>query len=464
MNDLRWRLIQGSSANAVSLLARLAEQLLLVPIMLSAWSAHLYGEWLLVAAIPTYFMLSDLGFVSSGSNELARRASLDDEAGLRRFFTDYTSSFLRWSIAAFALIVAIAWFAPFDRWLGLAQMSERDSNLVFTLLIADALVTMNGLALLAGLRARRLFHIGLLLRALSSILILVGMTVAIKFYHAGPVFAAALQLGVRLIEFAAHLVILARRGLHVSYSPFHHNREPMKPFVVTGLQFMLFPLGEAVLLQGVIILLGIFATPALVAVFATHRTLTRITSQLLQLAVNPVRAEAGLLQGEEHRAELAGILVSASRITLWASFAFAIGLLLLGGWIFRIWTHDNLEFHHVLLSVLILATVVEGVWRVTSAVRLGTNRHQPLALGFLASSLLGLLCAGLLTSTLGMVGMAWGMVVAHLAMCLVTIPLTVPLIGWSTGGYLAAMLVPPVKEVQAGLRLVRRLLSRSEAA
>jgi len=455
MSDLRWRLIQSSTASGVNLMARMAEQLLLVPILLGAWSVELFGEWVLLAAIPTYFLLSDLGFVTSGSNELARRSELESEDSVRDFFADYTASFMRWSVLVFAVIVALAWLVPFHGWLGIEKLSETQTNLVFTLLVADALVSMNGLALLAGLRARRLLHVGLLLRAGSSIAILSLVMIGVTWFDAGPVEAAAIQVCVRLVEFAVHLVILKRQRLTVPFSPLHRNREPMRPFVITGLEYMLFPMGEAMLLQGMTLLVGVFTTPVVVAAFATHRTLSRLTAQVLLVAVNPVRAEAGLMQGEANRHELARVVISASRLTLWASLILVAILLAFGGWIFATWTHGRVSFDAALLAVLACATVIEGVWRVPSSVRLGTNRHRPLATGFLFSSLLGLASAAVLVFPAGIVGMAWGMVIAQLAMCLITIPLTTPLIGMGNAAYLRAVAHPPLGELRAGWRMIR---------
>jgi O-antigen/teichoic acid export membrane protein len=130
-------------------------------------------------------------------------------------------------------------------------------------------------------------------------------------------------------------------------------------------------------------------------------------------------------------------------------------LLAFGGWIFAFWTHGRVSFDASLLAVLACATVIEGIWRVPSSVRLGTNRHRPLATGFLCASLLGLGCSAVLAVSLGIVGMAWGMVIAQLAMCLITIPLTTPLIGMGNPAYLRAVAKPPLGELRAGWRMVR---------
>ena len=455
MSDVRWRLIQSSTANAINLMARLAEQLLLVPILLGAWSVHLFGEWVLLAAIPTYFLLSDLGFVTSGSNELARRSEMESEDRVRTFFADYTASFMRWSVLGFLAIVALAWLVPFHLWLGIEKLTETQTNLVSTLLVADALVAMNSLALLAGLRARRLIHVGLLLRAGTSITILALVMIAVTWLDAGPVEAAAIQVCVRLVEFVVHLVILRHQGLTVPFPLLHRNREPMRPLVITGLEYMLFPMGEAMLLQGMTLMVGVFATPVVVAAFATHRTLSRLTAQVMLVAVNPVRAEAGLMQGEANRHDLARVVISASRLTLWTSLILVGMLMAFGGWIFATWTHGRVSFDSGLLAVLACATVIEGVWRVPSSVRLGTNRHRPLATGFLCASLLGLASAAVLVFPAGIVGMAWGMVIAQLAMCFITIPLTTPLIGMGNAAYLRAVVRPPVGELRAGWLMIR---------
>jgi O-antigen/teichoic acid export membrane protein len=304
-----------------------------------------------------------------------------------------------------------------------------------------------------------LFHIGLLLRAGGALAGLVAVFVAVHFFGARPLQVALIQLAIRLVEFGVQWAMLRTRGLHVPCNPLRKAAESMKPYFISGLEFMLFPLGEAILLQGMVIVVGLTMSASMVAMFTTHRTLSRLTSQFLQIAVNPLRAEAGLLQAEDQRKELAFVVCTASRVTFWVSLALAGLLIVLGPTIFAVWTHHQISYSASLLFGLVAGTVAECLWRVASSVRLGTNRHRPLATGFLLCSLLGMAVAMLAGRFAGLAAMSYGIILTHLAMCLVTIPLTTPLIGMTIPGYLRAVVTPPLAELRYIFGFIRKLLT-----
>jgi hypothetical protein len=54
------RLLRGLGANAYGQFVTVIVQLVGVPILLHAWGAQLYGEWLILFAIPAYLAMTDL--------------------------------------------------------------------------------------------------------------------------------------------------------------------------------------------------------------------------------------------------------------------------------------------------------------------------------------------------------------------------------------------------------------------
>jgi hypothetical protein len=64
------RILHGLGANAYGQLVVIIIQLAGVPILLHAWGTQLYGEWLILAAIPTYLSMADLGFSQSAGNDM----------------------------------------------------------------------------------------------------------------------------------------------------------------------------------------------------------------------------------------------------------------------------------------------------------------------------------------------------------------------------------------------------------
>jgi hypothetical protein len=68
------RLTKGLGAQgysqAVQIFIRLAE----VPLLLGFWGTQLYGEWLMLAAIPAYLAIADMGFAGVASREMSMRS------------------------------------------------------------------------------------------------------------------------------------------------------------------------------------------------------------------------------------------------------------------------------------------------------------------------------------------------------------------------------------------------------
>src|SRR6202167_6354284 len=73
--SLQRRRIAGFGANTFSRLATTLTQIFSVPVFLSHWGVHLYGEWILLNTIPGYLGLSDVGFGSVAGNEMTMLAA-----------------------------------------------------------------------------------------------------------------------------------------------------------------------------------------------------------------------------------------------------------------------------------------------------------------------------------------------------------------------------------------------------
>ena len=70
MSSVKRRLLASFGANTFGRLITTLIQLISVPVFLQHWGTHMYGEWILLNTIPSYFGLSDIGFGSVAGNEM----------------------------------------------------------------------------------------------------------------------------------------------------------------------------------------------------------------------------------------------------------------------------------------------------------------------------------------------------------------------------------------------------------
>ena len=84
--ETRRRLLFGFLSNWISRLAGVLIQLVQVPVFLHFWGKLLFGDWLLVSAIPVYLSFSNVGFGSVASNEMTMRMGREDQDGALAVF------------------------------------------------------------------------------------------------------------------------------------------------------------------------------------------------------------------------------------------------------------------------------------------------------------------------------------------------------------------------------------------
>ncbi|MFY0634056.1 MAG: hypothetical protein JXQ91_09590 [Vannielia sp.] len=448
------RIVKGSGAQALTFGVRLAEQFLLVPIFLAAWSTELYGEWLILTAVPIYLSLSDMGFVTAGSNELARRSEGRVNDAVRNFYRAYVSIFLQWSLVIFACVLGVVAILPLSDAFNLNLISNGEAAQVFLILVASALLSQNGLTLIAGMRATGSFHVAISMRAVFGLVKLAVVAFVLLALGGRPSEVAIATFVVQLLEPLVLGVLLSRRGLAPGWNLLRKPQPEMWHLLGLGLGFMLMPVAQAVVLQGMVLLMGSVLGATAAAIYATHRTLTRTTAQITQLGVSPLRAELGLQQAEQKREQVRALLIRATALTFWASLTVAACLMVVGKPLYETWTHGEIAFHALLFGLLLGATLLEGLWRMAATFRLGSNRHGPLARGYMAISIVGVGMAWLLVEQTGLWGAGLSVMLIDAAMLAIVVSLNRGVLNLRVRDFLLGTLRFPARDIVILLRRV----------
>ena len=80
------RLVRAFAAQGFAQVTNLVIQFGQVPLFLNFWGTSLYGQWLILSTLPSYFSLSDLGFASAAGTEMNLRVSRGDREGALKVF------------------------------------------------------------------------------------------------------------------------------------------------------------------------------------------------------------------------------------------------------------------------------------------------------------------------------------------------------------------------------------------
>src|SRR5438093_923862 len=111
------RLLKGFGANLYGQAAVIVIQLAGVPILLNYWHPQLYGEWLILFAIPGYLSMTDLGFSQSAANDMTARVARGDKTTALTVFQSLSALVLLSALGGLLLVGAATILLPLGSWL-----------------------------------------------------------------------------------------------------------------------------------------------------------------------------------------------------------------------------------------------------------------------------------------------------------------------------------------------------------
>ncbi len=277
---VRGRLIRGLGATALGPVVTAIVQIVSVPVFLHFWGVKLYGEWLIISAIPTYLMLSDLGFGSVAGNDMTMRVAAGDRDGALETFQSTWVLITVTSLLLEMAMLGVIWFLPLTRWLNLSSIGGTDGRLVLSLLSADPLFTLQIGLILSGFRSEGNYAFGVVTNNLVRVGIYTATTLAVAL-GAGPMRVAVAFLSVLGAGTLVMGWLMVGKSPWLNYGWRHARLGSVRRLLSPAVAFLAFPAGNALSIQGMVLVIGISLGPVAVATFSTMRTLTRFAFQII---------------------------------------------------------------------------------------------------------------------------------------------------------------------------------------
>ena len=381
--SLQRRLIAGFGANTFSRLSTTLTQIFSVPVFLSHWGVHLYGEWLLLNTIPGYLGLSDVGFGSVAGNEMTMLAAAEDyEQALVVFQSVWVLTTVITSLIGL-LLLGLVWFLPLGRWLHMHAISGADANLIVLLLGLAVLLGMQETLFQAAFRCVGKYPLGTVAKSVVVLAAFLSTMLGVSL-HLSPVPVAALYVAVNVVGVFALWVLLRREVPWIRFGIRHAQWAVIRRLTGPALSFMSFPLVNALNLQGILVLIGYVMGPIAVVTFNTARTISRSAAQGMNLINNAVWPEMSAAFGTGAMDLARTLHRRACQISLLLCFGITLAAAFLGDWIWKIWTVGKVPTDPVLLNIMLLQMLVSAFWFTSSVVPMAINQHQRMARAMLS--------------------------------------------------------------------------------
>jgi O-antigen/teichoic acid export membrane protein len=450
--DLRQRLVRGAQGQATGLTVRLVVSIGTVAILAGVWGLDLYGEWLILAAVPTYLLVSDIGLFAAGSNSMIMQVANDDRDGALEVFQAVSMlvALLFGIVATVLLAFVIA--APLTSWLNLDIIDEATAGWILASLGINVLVASYATVLYGGFACEGRYGEGTFVSAGITLVEFCALA-AVVLLGGGPGLAATAMLATRLPGTVGMYFAMRRYAPWLQFGRPRGIRETLRPLITPALASGAFPAGLAVNVQGMVIMIGVAMGPASTAIFSTLRTMSRVIIQVLARVFVVITPELGraFAQGDADR--LRGLHRHSCQAAVWLAAPILAVLVLFGNSIIETWTSGSVDAQGLLLYLFLAVAGLESLWYTSLAVMFARNRHQRLAVYYLAASLVAVLVGYGLLEAWGLNGAAAALILFEIFMLVVTLRQALPAAHDTLLGWLATVAKPPpLHELPAALR------------
>jgi len=416
------RVTLGSMAVLMGQGINILGQILVVPLILWAWGTQLYGEWLALYAVVAYLSLLDFGMQAYVVNRLNQCYSI---GRLNDYFCILHSALILYSsvaIVASSLTAAAVSFSPIEQWLNFKLM-DHEITAVVAILLASQIIFAIPQGLIIGLyRTLGEFPRGATIRNLQQGFMLGFVALALLF-GGNVIHVAAIQLipSLGTVAFVLHDLKTRHPELKIGFS--QSDWKMAITFLGPSLLFFLIQISNALILQGSIIVVSVFAGSPYVAVFAIHRTLTNLIRQIVGSLNNALWPELTTLEATDNYSLLRVVHRSFVKISFGICVIAGIWLHYVGEDIVSLWTLGRITFDQKLLDAFVLYLIFQAPWLASGLFPASFNRHRNLAICYILSAVLGLGFALGLIRHLGIVGVAFGLLIADVLVCGWFVPL-----------------------------------------
>ena len=415
------RLLLGFVSNWVSKLGNTAVQLIQVPVFFHFWATSVYGEWLILNAVPSYLAFSSVGFGNVASNEMTMLNSAGDREGALRVFQSCWWLIVLVCSGIGLLLAPILYFIPAATLLNVHHIDATDTKwIIFDLGISVLLSQLEQLIGAAYTCVARYPYGSFLKSVLSFAAFAATMAPVVLGY--GPRTAAL----VYVISNAVGTVILCLCVRHdipwIRFGWRHARFSEIHRLAPLAFAFMGFPIGNAFNLQGTLMAVGYALGSVDVAIFASARTVSRVALQMVQMVNNTFWPELSLSYGAGKIDLIRTLHRRACQMAIALGVCVALGMMLLGPWFLSHWTGGHVPPSRPLLAILLLVVVIYSLWSTSSTLAMATNKHQSLAMWYIAGTGVTVVFTYVLARRFGLYGAAASLILSEVIMNIYVLP------------------------------------------
>ncbi len=374
------RIYAALGANLTSQAITVLIQLISVPIFLYCWSVEKYGQWMILTAVPSYFALADFGFLAVTINKMTIVAATNNIHKCNVLFQTAIK------LCLYAIVGATTTAILFVIFINTGSLGQIDNKIALIALVVCAILAMSSGLVDAVFRSSGEFALGLQITNVIRLIEWAGLLTGL-FLGRTFVGAAVGQLLGRLIGAGLGWRISSWRHPDIRWSIVEASNKEFREMLKPALSFMLFPVANAISIQGMILVVGYLFGPAFVVVFSTYRTITRILVQAVTIIGRSLWPEISRSYGEKDINTVILLYRKGTFISIILAASLCIFLIFFGEYFLQLWTTGKVSYEKNLFHLFLLMTMITSFWQMGVVVLSATNSHMRLSISYLIGAI-----------------------------------------------------------------------------
>lgn len=416
------RLLKSLGANFYGQGITVVVQLLGVPILLHAWGVQLYGEWLILVAIPIYLSMTDLGFSQSAGNDMTQKVARGERTQALAVFQTLLALIVSTSFLMLLIASVLVYVLPFEQWLSFSMINTMEARWVIWIMLVEVLLHLFEGINHAGYRANGEYALHMAVHSTTLLVQSIAIWIT-ALSGGGPVAAAISYLCVRLLATPLSAAYLVRCHGWLKFGLTRARKSELRRLARPAIANVAMPLAQAFNIQGMVLVTGALLGPVAVVCFTTLRTLTRLTLQMVLTVSNASEPELATAFGLGNSNLLQRLFVSSMRAGLWLALFTTIFLILFGGWIIQRWTRGSFVINYPLFYWLISSSLISVLWISALSMLKAANQHLRSSLIYCVAAVTTVLLAGAFLAFTGeLADVGFYLVILDVIMVFFTLP------------------------------------------
>lgn len=419
------RILAALTANVLSQVVSIAIQFMSIPLFIIKWGEAYYGEWLMLYTIPSYLSLSDVGIISSISNDLSSSMAKGNTKEALMVLSNGIVSVCLITFSCGLLLFQISTSLVREGMFNLKTISSGDTSLIIFFLIAYATLSIYQELVSNIYRAESKYAKGRMVITFTRFTEFLAI-VAIMYFGGKAISVSIVILTIRLLALTFMVIDCYKRFYWVKFINIKLvDIKYIKTVISPSFSFLLFSGANILTMQGSMLLIATSLGTAQVVIYNTLRLVSNSVRQFVGIINSALWPEFTTALSNNNIMTAIQLHRSALRIAFYLPVMVIIFIMLAGKPLMHLWMGENSSsFSIALLTTMLVSALTYSIWNTSAITMLSINKHGKIAVYYFTFTAVSLLVSLLIIKEFGLIGITYCFIVSDLIMIYIVLKST----------------------------------------